>query len=248
MREARFRFYGGLNDLLPRAGGREFTHSFLGTPSVKDRIEALGVPHTEVELVLVNGEPVDFSYLLRDGDRISVYPRFESLDLGPLGRSRPETPADCRFVLDGHLGKLARYLRMVGFDTSYRNDRHDAELARISAEERRILLTKDRGLLKRSAVVLGYFIRETRARQQLVEVLRRFDLQGRIAPFERCMLCNATLVRARPEDLAGLLPPGARGRQDSLYDCPGCGRVYWAGSHHEQMERFIEEVRAELAR
>jgi len=223
------------------------THSFLGTPSVKDRIEALGVPHTEVELVLVNGEPVDFTYLLRDGDRISVYPRFESLDLGPLRRSPAETPADPRFVLDGHLGRLARYLRMAGFDSLYRNDSDDAELARVSAEGR-ILLTRDRGLLKRKEVVNGYFVRENDPRRQLVEVLRRFDLRGRIAPFERCMLCNGAIVPAQQEHLAGPLPPGARERRAGLNACAGCGRVYWAGSHYQEMARFIDEVRAELSR
>jgi len=161
-----------------------FVHSIDKNPSVKDTIEALGVPHTEVDLILVNGESVDFAYLLQNGDKISVYPVFETIDI------RPQPLREIRFVLDVHLGKLANHLRMFGFDTWYRNDYEDAQLAEISCHEKRILLTRDMGLLKRSMVTHGYFLRETNPKRQLREVLRRFDLFKVIAPFERCISCN----------------------------------------------------------
>ena len=145
---AEFRFYEELNDFLPENRRKIlFPFAFEGTPSVKDSIEALGVPHTEIDLILVNGISVDFGCLIRDGDRISVYPVFESIDITPLVRVHSQPLREPRFVLDMHLGRLARYLRMLGFDTLYRNDYADAELARISSQEYRILLTRDPGLL-----------------------------------------------------------------------------------------------------
>jgi uncharacterized protein with PIN domain len=226
--QAQFRFYAELNDHLPpEKNGVEILHSFQGGASAKDRIEALGVPHTEVDLILVNGRSVDFSYVLQDGDRVSVYPVFESIDISPLLRLRPKPLRDPRFVLDTHLGRLAVYLRMLGFDTLYRNDYDDAELARIEHTEKRILLTRDRGLLKRASVQRGYYVRETGYREQVVEVLRRFDLFGAVDPFRRCLRCNTLLQ-----------PVG------QLTRCSGCSRVYWKGSHYARMLQFVETMRA----
>jgi len=133
-----FRFYAELNDFLPQSRRQTtFKHCFNGGPAVKDTIESLGVPHTEVDLILVDGEPVGFDHLLQDGDRVSVYPRFVTLDLGGIQRLRPEPLRHKRFVLDIHLGKLANYLRMLGVDTLYRNDYADATLAEISRREKR---------------------------------------------------------------------------------------------------------------
>jgi uncharacterized protein with PIN domain len=156
-------------------------------------IESLGVPHGEVDLILVNGESVDFSALLPDGARVSVYPVFEAIDIGPIARVRPEPLRETRFVLDVHLGRLAAYLRLLGFDASWRNDYGDAILVQLSGAERRILLTRDRELLKRSSVTHGYWIRETQPSKQLVEVVRRFDLFRSAAPFRRCLRCNHLL-------------------------------------------------------
>ena len=188
-----FRIYGPLKDFLPpERRGVAFTIAFLLPASVKDMIEAAGVPHPEVDLILANGAAVDFSYLVRDGDRIAVYPVFCSLDVFSLLRL-PPNPGRLSFVLDTHLGVLAGYLRMLGFDTVYRNACGDQELARISSEQNRILLTRDRGLLKRREVVYGYFVRQTAPRGQLQEVLQRFSLLPLVKPFERCIRCNGLL-------------------------------------------------------
>ena len=206
---------------------------------------ALGVPHTEVDLILVNGESVDFSYLMQDGDRVSVYPTFETLDIAPVLRVRPRPLRVARFVLDIHLGKLAAYLRLLGFDTLYRNDYPDEELAYISKAERRILLTKDRGLLKRRVVSHGYCVRETNPRQQLIEVVRRFNLFGAIEPFRRCVKCNGPLETISKEAISERLPPGTRQRYDKFQICQACGQIYWKGAHFERLERLIDEVLAQ---
>lgn len=243
MRRASFRFYAELNDFLPPARrGVAFAHDFRGSPSVKDVIESLGVPHAEVDLVLADGEPVDFGWRVPDGARVSVYPVFESLDIGPLTRVRPAPLRRTRFVLDGHLGRLARYLRMAGLDTLWRADCGDEELARLSAEEQRILLTRDRGLLMRRTVTHGHWMRETDPRRQLAEVLRRFDLLRSIEPFRRCLRCNHPLVPVAKEAVAGRLPPRVAERHDEYRLCPSCERVYWRGTHCDRMERIVAEA------
>jgi uncharacterized protein with PIN domain len=232
-----------LNDLLPLPKrGQSSSHAFEAAASVKDTIEAFGVPHTEVDLILVNGNPEAFSYLLRDGDRISVYPVFRSLNLSPLTRLQPRSEGEIRFVLDTHLGKLAAYLRMLGFDSVYRNDCRDEELAHISAGQQRTLLSRDRGLLKRSVVTCGYLVRESQPRQQLIEVLRRFGLSGSIAPFRRCLHCN-TLLQPVPKDLiSDRLPPQTKKHYDEFHFCRECNHLYWKGSHYQRMTSLIERM------
>lgn len=240
MKQASFRFYAELNDLLPTDQRQvTFTHSFAHPSSIKDVIEALGVPHTEIDLILVNGESVDFSYLVQDGDRISVYPVFESIDITSLVRVRPQPLREPRFVLDTHLGRLARYLRMLGFDTLYRNDYNDAELARLASVEHRILLTRDPGLLKRSVVTHGYWIRASDPQRQAREVVERFDLFAAIVPFARCLRCNTRLQSVHKEDILDRLPPMTQGVYDEFHFCPSCDRIYWKGSHYRRMLQLI---------
>jgi uncharacterized protein with PIN domain len=245
MNQAHFRFYASLNHFLPaRRWQTRFAHRFEGRPSIKDMIEALGVPHTEVDLILVNGQSVDFSYAVCDGDRVSVYPAFYSLDIGPVVRLRPEPLREVRFVLDVHLGRLASYLRMLGFDTLYRNDYDDPQLARISRDESRILLTRDRGLLKRSIVTHGYYIRYTYPRDQLAEVVERYDLYRLIDPFRRCIKCNGLLEPISIEAIGDRLPPDTKAAYTDFRICRSCGQIYWPGSHLRHMEQLIAFIRA----
>jgi uncharacterized protein with PIN domain len=248
MAEARFRFYAELNDFLaPARRFTEFAHSFVDIATVKDRIESFGVPHTEVDLILVNGEPVEFSRRVRDGDRVSVYPVFEAFDIAPVTRLRPQPLREPRFVLDAHLGRLAAYLRMLGFDSLYRNTYGDEELARVSHEERRILLTRDVGLLKRASVTHGTFVRATDARRQLAEIVGRFDLARLAAPFTRCLRCNGELESVAKEALGADLPPRSAALHDRFARCPECGRVYWQGSHYRRMQALIGAVLGAVA-
>jgi uncharacterized protein with PIN domain len=243
MARAFLRFYAELNDLLPHSKRQvTFAHTFAERASVKDVIESLGVPHTEVDLILANGASVDFSYSVQDGDCISVYPIFESLDITPIVRVRPRPLREPRFVLDGHLGRLAAYLRMLGFDTLYRNDYADEELARVSSAEHRVLLTRDPGLLKRSIVTHGYWVRESGPKQQLIGVMRRFDLSGAVAPFARCLRCNGLLQSVHKEEIAERLLPSTREYHDEFRICRECKRIYWKGSHYARMQRLIERM------
>ena len=246
MSAARFRFYAELNDLLPEENrGKVLTRSFGVSGSVKDLIESFGVPHTEVDLVLANGKPVDFSYPVRDGDLVSVYPVFESLDIATVSRVRPAPLRELRFLLDVHLGRLAAYLRMAGFDALYGSQGSDAELAGRVAREGRVLLTRDRYLLMRTAVERGYWVRSTEPRQQLLEVVKRFDLAGSMRPFTRCLECNSSLEKARREAVWGRLPPKIRDKEVFAV-CPSCQRVYWEGSHYERMSELLSWVKANV--
>lgn len=242
MATATFRFYEELNDFLPPPRRkRDIVVEFERRNSIKDMIESLGVPHTEIDLILVNQEPVDFSYIVADQDRISVYPMFESLDISPLVRLRPVPLRRVCFVLDTHLGKLAKYLRMLGFDSLYNNSYDDEILADISCQgEGRILLTRDIGLLKRKIISHGYYVRETKPRLQTREILNRFDLQRQIKPFRRCVHCNSEIVMVEKNDIAGKVPAGVLRDFDEFVMCSECRRIYWKGSHFDRMVAFID--------
>jgi uncharacterized protein len=240
MLHAFFRFYGALNDFLP-PGRRRTTLMcrFHYRAPIKDLIEALGIPHPEVERLAVNGDLVDFGYLVGDGDRVAAYPPFHTLDLGEAGTLVPILPATPRFVADVHLGRLAAYLRLAGFDTRYRNDTPDVELAAISSAEERVLLTRDVELLKRSIVTRGYYVRHTQAGRQLVEVLRRFECAAASQPFTRCPRCNGPLQLTDKEHVAHRVPPRTRASHDVFSQCAVCGAVYWQGSHYERIRQFL---------
>jgi uncharacterized protein len=234
------RVYGSLNDFLPLARRQvAFLVRFAGPRSVKDLIEGIGVPHPEVDLVLVDGESVRFDYIVTDADRIAVFPTFGSLDIAEITQVRPTPLATVRFVLDGHLGKLARRLRLVGLDAICPAGADDDELAELAARDDRILLTRDRALLKRGAVKYGYFVRQTDAHQQLVEVLRHFGPLV-LAPFSRCLRCNAELHEVSKASITSALPPMTRQHYDRFQACRGCGQVYWPGSHWKRLTRAVE--------
>ena len=244
MAAAGFRFYGELNDFLsPDSRGKQAKRHFDVIGPVKDLIESFGVPHTEVDLILINGEPAGFSHSVRDGDRVSVYPVFKSLDISSVSQVRPPAPLALRFVLDVHLGRLAAYLRMAGFDALYQNHASDSELVAVVVREQRVLLTRDRYLLMRSDVDRGYWIRSTDPKQQLMEVVRRFDLVRCMQPFARCMKCNGTLERVSRDSVWDRLPARVR-EKDKFRLCSGCGAVYWEGTHHARMKEILEWVKA----
>jgi uncharacterized protein with PIN domain len=243
MFRATFRFYAELNDFLPpERRQKEFVHIFQGRASIKDMIEALGVPHTEIDLILINGRSVDFQHPVRDGDSISVYPVFESLDIHPIIRLRPSPLRRPAFILDTHLGRLAAYLRLLGFDSLYQNDFADEELARRSTGEQRILLTRDRGLLKRSIITRGYCVRCSVPRDQIREVVERFDLARSAAPFRRCLACNGLLTPVEKQAIQAQLPPGTREHFDEFYQCGSCGKIFWPGSHFTRLQAIVWEA------
>lgn len=243
MQNAYFRFYDELNDFLPsRQRGTTITHYFDWRASIKDMIESLGVPHAEVDVILVNDAAVDFSHIVVDGDDVHVYPRLEMVATDTALALRPPLPLRARFVLDTHLGRLAAYLRMIGFDTLYRNDYPDDELAQISYQQDRILLTRDIGLLKRSMVVHGYFVRATNPRRQIKEVVQRFDLHDQVAPFKHCMKCNGLLMPVAKQAIIDQLPRSTAQHYDHFHQCQSCAQVYWKGPHFQRMQALIVQA------
>lgn len=243
MERTTLRFYGDLGDLArgtDRAGTVDVPVG--AARSVKDLVESVGVPHTEVGLLVVDGATVGFDHLVAGGERVAVYPPFALLEAPELLRP---TPAPQRFVLDVHLGTLTRNLRLLGFDCWYRTDADDPELAEVAVAQERTLLTRDRGLLMRGAVVHGHLVRSQEAFTQTVEVCRRFGLAGALAPFTRCLECNGQLDDVAEADVADRVPPLARGH-DRYVRCPGCQRVYWPGTHHDRLTGLVAALRREL--
>lgn len=239
MTHVTLRMYGPLNDFLS-ADRRQLTwpFAFEGRTSVKDLIERFGVPHPEIDLILVNGTSVPFDCAVHDGDRIAVFPVFQTLDIADVTRVRPQSTRGFQFILDGHLAKLARHLRLVGVDAACPVNARDDELAHRAARDGRILLTRDQALLKRTAITHGYFVREIVPSRQLVEVLRRFGPLP-LAPFTRCVRCNAALRDVPKSAINEGLPPRTQRSYDEFRACTGCGRVYWKGSHWNRLQGIV---------
>jgi uncharacterized protein with PIN domain len=180
--------------------------------------------------VQVNGRDEPLNVITQDGDRVEIHP----VPDGYLGEPR--------FVLDGHLGRLAAYLRMLGFDCLYENNADDEQLAEIAAREGRILLSRDRRLLMRKSVTDGYCLRSLDSQEQLAEVVKRFDLARRAIPFHRCLRCNHVLEPVRREDVVDRLEPLTKKYFDEFHICPACGQIYWKGSHYERMQKIVGKI------
>jgi len=236
MVRATFRFYEELNDFLPtQRRRREFDCACARAATTKHMIEALGVPHTEVELLLVNGESVGFERLLADGDRVAVYPKFERLDISPLLKVREQPLRVLRFIADAHLGGLARLLRMAGFDTLYDNHFDDLQIVEIAAREGRIVLTRDRELLKRRLVTHGCYVRALKPALQLRELFERLDLARSLKPFSLCLHCNLPLQPIDPQEARERLPSRIGYSYSHFLHCGSCRRLFWQGTHWRSM-------------
>jgi len=213
-----------------------------GHETVKHLVESIGIPHTEIGLILVNGNSAGFDFIVQIGDRVAVYPHFSSFEIDRFSRVKQLVSISPRFVLDVHLGRLAELLRMLGFDCIYQNDFDDLQLARISGVEERILLTRDRGLLKRNSVTSGYLIRSKIPEEQAVEVIRRFKLFREINLLSRCANCGGQLKRVSKEDVYDQLEPMTREYFQNFQQCEGCQQVFWKGSHYSQLEDMLQEI------
>lgn len=231
MPEARFTFYGALNDfLLPRDRDSQISYSFTNMPAIKDAIEAIGIPHVEVKEISINGHPVGFYHPLQDGDTVEAYP-FATIPL-----------TSAKFILDVHLGKLARLLRLLGFDTLYENKFSEKAIAATAKQQNRIVLTRDVGLLKYKSIEHGYWLRSQEPLEQVKEIVEKFALKDFIHPFTRCMVCNGIIERVAKEKILDQLPPATAAYFNEFYQCQNCKRIYWKGSHYERMMRFIESI------
>jgi uncharacterized protein len=241
MTEATFRFYQQLNSFLPREWRqRDHRCRCARAATAKHMIEALGVPHTEVGLVLVNGEPASLGRLLADGDRVAVYPPLLGLAIGEL----PAGPL--RFVADAHLGGLARLLRMAGFDTLYDNHYHDDAIEAAAAREQRIVLTRDRDLLKRRSIERGAYLHAQQAAPQFRDIVERYGLAEHMQPFSLCLRCNVPLQAVDKALVAERLPPKVRAAHQQFQQCPECRGVFWQGSHWRRMCELLAPYRTAL--
>lgn len=244
MNKAFFRYYADLNFFLPEhRRQRTFAYPvYGGDQSVKHLIEAQGVPHTEIDLIVIDGTAVDFNHLVQPNEQIAVYPQFTSLQLPYESKLRPPQPDPARFLLDCHLGRLARYLRLLGFDSLYFFDQlDDQELANLSHETERILLSRDRGLLKRGQVIFGYCLRTTDPYEQLRSVIMRYHLADKVAPWKRCLRCNGLLQPVAKKLIVDRLEPKTKRYFHDFQRCQQCEQIYWRGSHHTVLQTFLDE-------
>lgn len=246
MSSAEFRFHDRLNDFLPPAQrGVSISRDVSRRAAIKDVIESLGVPHTEVDVILVDGASVGFEHILAGGEQVEVYPWTAAPSV--IRHLRPRPPSCPRFQLDAQLGRLARYLRLLGFDCLYRNDIGDAELAIQADEEQRVILTRDRHLLKRKRIRLAHYVRSDAPWRQVEEVCREFDLAPAFAPFTRCTHCNGHLVGVDKAAVIDRLEPLTRQYVEDFLQCESCGQLYWPGSHVSRMKERVERLRQTLA-
>lgn len=241
----RFLFHDNLNDFLRPSTRNTWTkYQFTGSPAVKDAIEAIGVPHPEVNILLVNQVPASFLHPLPPNAQVEVYPANPHRFWPPNYALQAALPASDGFILDVHLGKLAKSLRLLGFDTFYKNNYSDKIIAEIAHRENRRVLTRDVGLLKQKIICWGYWLRSQNPVMQLAEVMAYFDLKEKVAPFTRCLACNGQLAAVAKESVLALLPPKTRLYFNQFYRCPVCARIYWPGSHFEKMQEFVKRVEA----
>lgn len=237
------RFYEELNDFLsPEKKKIRFEHSFIDRTAVKDLIESFGVPHTEIDLILVNGKSVTFDYIINDKDDISVYPVFESFDISDVQHLRAGPLRDPKFICDDHLGKLAKNLRMIGIDTTYKKDIPDSAIVEISLRERRVILTRDLGLLKIKTVTHGYYIRNTNPAKQAGEVIAKFQLDKSLKYFSRCLQCNSLLKSIEKDRIVERIPEKVKASQSEFFICSNCDKIYWKGTHYNNMLIKIESL------
>lgn len=241
--QANFMFFVDLKSMLVRRyRTAPVVYYFRDHPAVKDPVESMGIPHTEVDVILVNGRSVGFDYQINHGDSIAVYPPFSAVPVSPLVRLSPPLTAPVTFILDVHLGKLARRMRLLGFDTLYRNDFSDIELIQTALEQRRILLTRDLGILKHRCLVFGTLVRSDCVDKQIQQILTRYRLHGQIRPWQRCMLCNGRLEPVAKSEILHRLEPKTRRYYQEFHRCTDCDRLYWQGSHYEKIEKWLEST------
>ncbi len=259
MISVKFKFYGNLNDHLPlRKRVGSYSADVTPRSSVKDAIQSQHIPWVEIDFLKVNGNAVPLTILLHENDEIEVWPK-DYLPIGdlPIGDSPisdslilPYTNP-ISFLLDVHLGKLAGYMRLCGFDTAYFNyDIGDSELVKQAAEENRVLLSCDRFLMMRKQLIWGYVVRNRDPKKQLVEVLEYFDLNDKTDPFRRCMSCNGELIKADESIIEQKAPPKVLKRfKDHLFlyrECILCKKLFWPGDHYVKMLHLLDEWNIEF--
>lgn len=236
-------FHGDLSNLLYKrlCGQRTVQYTLDRRASIKDIIESLGVPHTEVYRLLRQSNDIEFAYIANDGDQIEVLPFTAPTDLFSATVLRPQPLSSIAFAVDVNVGKLASLLRLLGFDTVFPRNLSDSLLADLAAREGRILLTKDCGLLRRKNVVHGRLVRAIFPEDQAAEIVNLYDLTGQCKPFSRCMACNGLLEPVAKEKVLARLEPLTKKYYNEFTQCSHCARIYWPGSHRIRMQTLLNK-------
>lgn len=241
------RFYEELNDFLPaRLSKKTMKKEVLLPTTVKDIVESYGVPHTEVDLILVNGESVSFGYKIADQDRISVYPVFESFDITPVKHLQAKPLRIPCFFAEKYLWKLTRLLRLLGINVIYDDTLTNKQVIELIVSSKQILLTRSAQQLMHSTISRGYCIRADDPVDQTIEVMKRFDLLGQMLPFSRCMLCNGSVVKIPMQTVESHLDSKTASLYTKYFQCSDCKKIYWKGSHYKQLQRFVDQVKSAL--
>ncbi|MGK7395215.1 MAG: Mut7-C RNAse domain-containing protein [Candidatus Cyclobacteriaceae bacterium M3_2C_046] len=240
----KIRFYGPLNDFLPVSKRQQtLSYSFFSHPTVKDVIQSYGIPHTETVLVLCNHQQISLNHPVHDHDYISVYPPFKNLSEDYLQVKHPEP---IRFILDVHLGKLTKYLRMLGIDCFYENDLEDLTIINTAREQYRVILTRDLGILKHHLSFYGYWLRSQEPQKQLFEVIEHYQLTRYFNPLSRCLNCNSLLEPVNKKDILDQIPQKTIQYYNQFYRCGGCSKIFWKGSHFQEMEKMVQNIRRSI--
>ena len=238
-----FRFYEELNDFLPKNRRKaDFETMYKGKRSIKDMIESLGVPHTEVDLILVDGKSVDFNYILQDKDRVSVYPVFESLNITNVTHLRKTPLRRNKFIADINLGNIVKYMRVLGLDVYYDSLLSSHKIIELSNKEKRIILTKSKKLLMFKDVSRGIFIRPGTTTEQIRRIIDYLDIYSIIIPFSRCLRCNTLLNSVPKEQIIDRIPPKTKKFCSEFFQCQSCDKIYWKGTHYIEMEKFVRQI------
>ena len=219
-----------------------FEHGLQRKASIKDVVESLGVPHPVIGTLTVNHREVDFDYILQDGDTVVVAPLRPPLDPFTPSVLRPVPLTRLGFVADVNVGRLALLLRMFGFDTIYENNLRDERLAAISHRENRILLSRDTTLLRRKIVMHAYLLQSQVPEEQAKEVIELYGLANQVKPLSRCIPCNGRLVPIAKEKIIDRLEPLTKKYYDSFHICEDCDKIYWPGSHQQQIVVAINRI------
>jgi uncharacterized protein len=241
--EVIIRFYEELNRLLsPYLQKKDFTFQIESKTSIQQLLDKLNIPLSIIDLILVNGVSAGLKCQLNDGDRISIYPVFETFNIAPLSLLHVKPLRRLRFICDDHLGKLAKYMRALGFDVLYNNNFQNHQVIDTSIEQKRIILTKDKLLIKNHRITRAYLVKESDSRKQLSEIVLYFDLFGCIDPLSRCLRCNNCVQPATKESIKNYVPASILNMHDCFKQCDSCKRIYWMGSHYDSMMNWIGRI------
>jgi len=233
-----------LQELLPRKLrlSKMVVYPLTRRASIKDIIEALHIPHTEIGSIVHQDAEISFFHIPEPGERLALFSFSPGTDVTMPTRLRPNPLQKTAFMVDINVGKLARLLRMCGIDTRYEPELNEADLAEQVVTNRRILLSRNRDLLQRKIITWGHLVRAEQPEEQLAEVITLYGLEEAIKPFSRCLECNALLQPVEKTAILHRLEPLTKKYYQTFRICSDCNQIYWRGSHHQRMDTLMQRM------